>query len=309
MILLGGIRSEPSIALVAAALEASGAEFRIIHQRDVADYVIDWSLDAEGPRGMLGMAGETISLDDVSGIYLRLMDSALLPEVTGLAADDPTRLHVERFHDALFRWTEVAKARVVNRAEPQGSNISKPYQAQLIAACGFLIPPTLITNDPAAALAFREEHGAIIYKSISAVRSIVHTLEDSDLGRLERIGWCPVQFQAELKGHNIRVHVVGDEVFPTKIESTHVDYRYASRQGGSAQLSACVLPDEVAERCVALTRTLGLEFSGVDLMRTDDDAYYCFEVNPQPAFSYFEANTDQPIAAAVARRLADAPSR
>jgi hypothetical protein len=30
---------------------------------------------------------------------------------------------------------------------------------------------------------------------------------------------------------------------------------------------------------------------------------YCFEVNPNPGFSYFEAQTGQPIAQAVARYL------
>jgi hypothetical protein len=31
---------------------------------------------------------------------------------------------------------------------------------------------------------------------------------------------------------------------------------------------------------------------------------FCFEVNPSPGYSYFEANTGQPIARAVARYLA-----
>jgi len=35
-----------------------------------------------------------------------------------------------------------------------------------------------------------------------------------------------------------------------------------------------------------------------------NDEVYCFEVNPCPGFSYYEANTSQPISAAVARRLA-----
>jgi glutathione synthase/RimK-type ligase-like ATP-grasp enzyme len=167
-----------------------------------------------------------------------------------------------------------------------------------------LPPPTLITNDPEAVLAFRKEHGTIIYKSISAVRSIVKTLDDEDMARLDRIGWCPVQFQAAIPGTNIRVHVVGEELFPTWIESTHVDYRYAKRQGGSTELSATTLPDEIAARCIALTADLGLAFAGIDLKLTPGSDYYCFEVNPSPAFSYFEANTGQPIAAAVARYLA-----
>jgi hypothetical protein len=38
----------------------------------------------------------------------------------------------------------------------------------------------------------------------------------------------------------------------------------------------------------------------------DDGGVYCFEVNPSPAYSYFQAHTHQPIAAAVARLLVGA---
>jgi hypothetical protein len=37
---------------------------------------------------------------------------------------------------------------------------------------------------------------------------------------------------------------------------------------------------------------------------TPDNQVYCFEVNPSPAFSYYEEHTQQPIAYAVARYLA-----
>ena len=42
------------------------------------------------------------------------------------------------------------------------------------------------------------------------------------------------------------------------------------------------------------------------LKLTPDQQVYCFEVNPSPAFSYYEAHTGQPIAQAIARYLAAA---
>jgi glutathione synthase/RimK-type ligase-like ATP-grasp enzyme len=56
--------------------------------------------------------------------------------------------------------------------------------------------------------------------------------------------------------------------------------------------------------CVKLSAGLGLAFAGIDLKVTQDKRVYCFEVNPSPAFSYYEANTGQPIARAVAAYLA-----
>lgn len=303
MILLCGIKSETPLVMVADALRALGAEFRVVHQRDVASYSISWESGRHGVTGALKLGDETIDLTGVRAIYSRMMDDTILPELSDLAADDPARLHSRAFHEALFRWSEVAETRLVNPADPQGSNSSKPYQAQLIAAHGFAPPPTLITTDRSAVLEFRKKHGRIIYKSISAVRSIVKTLDESELGRLDKIGWCPVQFQAAIDGTNVRVHVVDNAVFATEIVSTHIDYRYAKRDGGETTLAAVTLPRPVRERCVALGRGLGLPFAGIDLMRTPDGAYYCFEVNPQPAFSYYEANTGQPIAKAVARYL------
>ena len=63
------------------------------------------------------------------------------------------------------------------------------------------------------------------------------------------------------------------------------------------------LDDRVAERCVALTADLGLEFAGIDLKITSDGQVFCFEVNPSPAYTYFSGQTKQPIAQALARHL------
>jgi glutathione synthase/RimK-type ligase-like ATP-grasp enzyme len=128
-------------------------------------------------------------------------------------------------------------------------------------------------------------------------------LEEEDFARLECIHWCPTQFQAFVEGTNVRVHTVGDAVFATAIETGATDYRYAHRQGSAAELYAVELPAELAERCVRLAATLGLAFAGIDLKITPAYQVYCFEVNPSPAFSYYEAHTGQAIAQAVAQYL------
>lgn len=66
------------------------------------------------------------------------------------------------------------------------------------------------------------------------------------------------------------------------------------------------MPPEVTLRCFDLAKRLGLPLAGIDLRRTPDGEWYCFEVNPSPGFTYYEWNTGQPIAAAVAGLLAAA---
>lgn len=303
MILLAGIPSETPLRLVREALDARSADYRLFNQREAADCVIDFRIDDGGIDGELGLCGERIALRHVRAVYHRMMDDGRLPEIKPLAADAPPRRHARALHDALYRWIEVAPGRIVNRSDPQGSNMSKPYQGQLVRRHGFAIPETLISNDPDAVRAFHASHGPLIYKSISGVRSIVAELDIADRDRLERIRWCPVQFQQRVEGTDIRVHVVGEDVHATEIASDGVDYRYAVRDGGSTELRAIDLPAEIAERCVAMTAALGLSLSGIDLRRTPEGRYYCFEVNPSPAFSYYELHTGQPIAASIASLL------
>ena len=306
MILLCGIPSESPISMVAQALGSIGAEYRILNQREAAHHAISWQVEAGEVDGMLRLKDETIGLTDIRAVYVRLMDDRVLPELEGEPEGSPARRHSRAFHDALYRWLEIAPGRIVNRSDPQGTNGSKPYQAQLIARYGFSVPETLITNDPKMVLEFEQRHGKLIYKSISGVRSIVQHLGEAAMDRLDHIGWCPVQFQALIPGVDIRVHVVGEDVHATQIVSDKLDYRYARREGGVATLQATELPADVAERCVALTRGLGLAFAGIDLKLTPDGELFCFEVNPCPAFSFYQANTDQPIAESLARHLAEA---
>lgn len=304
MILLCGIPSETPLRMVADRLDHLSVEYRWFNQRRAGQYSLAWEVVAGEVRGELRLGEELLRLEDMVGVYTRLMDDRLLPELASEPEDSPARRRCRALHNAFFIWCEVAPARVVNRGEPQGSNASKPYQAQLIGNHGFWLPETLITNDPGLVGEFRRQHGEIIFKSISGTRSIVRCLTDEDLDRLDDIRWCPVQFQAFVPGTNVRVHTVGAEAFATEVQTNVTDYRYAHHPGEQTVLRATRLPDEVMDACLRLAADLELPFAGIDLKVTPDGRVYCFEVNPSPAYSYFEAHTDQPIALAVARYLA-----
>lgn len=307
MILLCGIPSESSLAMAVRDVEQLGVDHLVFNQRQFASMALEFELAGGEIRGELRVGGAVHPLQDFNGVYTRVMDDRFLPELRDEPADSPLRAHCRRLHETLGRWLEIAPGRIVNRARPQGSNSSKPYQAQLIARHGFSVPETLITNDPELVREFAAEHPRVIYKSISGVRSIVQTLDEEDLARLELIRWCPVQFQAYVPGVDVRAHVVGNEVIATAVRSDATDYRYAARQSGAgAEMSPVELPSEVAECCVDLAHELGLPFAGIDLRITPEDEVFCFEVNPSPAFSYYESTTEQPIGQALARYLAAA---
>lgn len=291
--------------MVRGELDKLGLPYAIFNQREFDHAHMSFEISGERVTGQLRIRSNTYNLEDFVGVYTRLMDDQLLPEIRHEPPDSQRRRYCRALHDTLIRWCEVARARVVNRAEPMGSNYSKPYQLQLIRDQGFAVPETLITNDPALVREFLGRHGRIVYKSISSVRSIVQVLKDDDLERLDRIRWCPVQFQRYVEGNNVRVHTLGKKTFATAIFTSVTDYRYASRvEGGTVEMKPMTLPTELAERCVRLGEALKLDFAGIDLKITPDNKVFCLEVNPSPAFSFYEANTGQPIARALARYLA-----
>jgi glutathione synthase/RimK-type ligase-like ATP-grasp enzyme len=311
VILIAGLPAEGPVARVAAALERIGARFAVVDQRDHAAIGLRVAPAGAGgePEGVLLLPDRAVDLRRVRAVYNRLHGAASFPDLSGRAPSDPARLRFERLTTALTGFADIAPGVVLNRSFAMASNASKGLQAQLLSAAGFAVPETLITNDPEQARAFVTAAWAagreVVFKSSSAVRSIVRKVTREDLGRLGALRLCPVQFQLRVEGTDFRVHAVGDRVFATRIETTAADYRYAAREaGGRTELSAAELPLPLAERCASTAAALGLGFAGIDLRLTPEGEWVCFEVNPSPAFSYFEEATGQPIAEAVARHLA-----
>jgi glutathione synthase/RimK-type ligase-like ATP-grasp enzyme len=302
MVLLCGIPSESPVHLVNKQLMALGAETVIFSQRQVLDANIDWRWQKGKAVGSLDIGGCSYALENFKGIYLRFMEASHLPEVKEAGADGLK--HSTDFHEKMFSWLEVNENRVVNKHTSMYSNSSKPLQAQIIKQYGLSIPPTLITNDLQQVKAFKKIYNEVIFKSISGVRSIVKKLEGEFEERLSLIKHCPVQFQARVQGHDVRVHVIGNKVFPTKITTTGVDYRYAHKEeNGDTDLEPYTIPKKIEDACIKLTAALGLHFSGIDLREGIDGNWYCFEVNPMPGYSYYENNTGQAISAALANYL------
>jgi predicted ATP-grasp superfamily ATP-dependent carboligase len=303
VIFLCGIPSEQSLGLVIERLREANKPHVVFNQRQFAEMEIELEVRDGSVRGRLLLDGVERRLEAFTAVYTRLMDHRLLPEIENEPSDSPLRQQCQNLHSALMQWHELAPGRVLNRSNEIGLNYSKPMQAELIRQYGFLVPETLVTNDPDEIRAFSRVHERVIYKSSSYVRSVVRLMNDDDMERLDSVRACPVQFQEYIEGSNVRVHTIGGEAFPTLIKSTAVDYRYAYRAGEREKLEPTTLSSDLVERCLRLASEFGLEFAGIDLKITDEDKVYCLEVNPSPAFSYYELHTGQPVSRAVAEYL------
>ena len=302
MILLWGLTGDGPFDAVRAALARRRAPVALVDQRRLLEMEIDLWVDPD-LHATLTLGGEPVPLDEVRAVYVRTYDPRRLPSVLAAGESSAAARVGMSVEEAILLWLELTDAKVVNRPSDMASNGSKPYQIELLRAQGFAVPNTLVTTDPDAARRFWTDSGAAIYKSVSGVRSVVSRLSEAHLDRLDSVVWCPTQFQQFVPGRDHRVHVVGDDVFACEVTSDADDYRYAARSGDPARLRACTLPVEIAERCLATSRALALPLAGIDLRRAPDGRWFCFEVNPCPGFTYFEANTGQPIADAIAGYL------
>ena len=302
MILLWGRPEEAPLAAVHRVLARRGADVAMFDERRALSAALSLSGPADGDCA-LWLDGRRIDLGAVRGAYFRPHGTQPLLERVEHAQRDAAARRLEALSAELWGWADIAPAVVLNRPSLMASNASKPLQARLLAACGFTVPRTLVTSDPGAARGFIAEHGSVIYKSISSVRSIVARLDAAAAARLDALACCPVQFQEYVPGVDVRVHVVGGALFACEMRSQANDYRYAARQGFTTELAACDLPDDIAALCRAASATLGLALCGIDLRRTPDGRWVAFEVNPSPGYSYFAEATGAPIPEAIADLL------
>ncbi|HEY9373720.1 alpha-L-glutamate ligase [Streptomyces sp.] len=295
MILFLGRTDDPPLARAIRAAQDAELRHLVIDQARLARY--DLVVGTGGLDGLLTVEGMRLPLGEVSAVYARPLE---LPA----GGDQAARARAAAFQEWFVGWLDTTPAVVVSRPRAMESNSSKPYQAQLIGRSGFAVPETLVSDDPDEILEFRAQYGRIVYKSVSGIRSIVREFTEADESRLPLVRGLPTQFQAYVPGQDVRVHVVGDRTYAAAVESEAIDYRYAESDGDSARLAPLDLPPDTSRRCVDLAASLGLPLAGIDLRRTPDGEWVCFEVNPMPAYSYYEAHTDLPISRALVEYLA-----
>ena len=305
MILVCGLLADTLIELMCARLNDLGYDYLLFDQLQFPGaYNLSWEIGQDGLCGSVSSPERKVDIAELTGVYARYVNHRGGEEDERFSKHEREMISAE-YQLSLMQLLDLLPCTVVNRARASVSNDSKVYQSFLAESAGLRTPRTLVTTDPDQARAFYEIcDRRVIYKSLSSVRSVVSRVSNADLGeRMGRVANCPTQFQEFVEGVDIRVHTVGSDVFATEIVSDASDYRYAGRDGGSLSMRAIDIPPEIAEACVRMARTLGLVLSGIDLRRTPDHAYYCFEVNPSPGFIFYEQTTGQPISEAVAQLL------
>lgn len=192
---------------------------------------------------------------------------------------------------------------------------NKPRQLNAAVAAGFAIPETLLTNCFEDAQAFVAD-GPTVCKPIRTAligeandERVIFTTRISNLDRnaADSVACCPVILQREVKKYcDIRATVVGRQVFAAEIhsqgrEETETDWRKGSHIDLPHRIHE--LPSEVSDRCIAITRTMGLNFGAVDLVLDLSGQYWFLEINPNGQWAWIENRTGLHIARAIVEEL------
>ncbi len=301
LILLWGMDTEAPLAAVHRELTRFRIPTLFVDQSDPFRTGVTLRLRGCEVEGRIRVRNMRVDLRTITAAYLRPYDPHSLFEATTGAKENAALRRALSLDDILSAWSQLTPALVVNRFDAMAINGSKPYQLRLIRQAGWSVPATLVTTDPDAAEDFWRRHGTVIYKSVSGTRSRVSQLNPEHKHRLRDVVACPTQFQQYIAGRDHRVHVIGDRVFACELICDADDYRYPGQH--RLEIRACTLPAEIEDKCRALAHSMHLPLAGVDLRRTSEGEWYCFEVNPSPAFTFYEDSTGQLMARAIAELL------
>jgi glutathione synthase/RimK-type ligase-like ATP-grasp enzyme len=198
----------------------------------------------------------------------------------------------------------------------------KPVQLEYASEIGFKVPRSLISNDPDSVMRFFEACGEqIIYKPLSGgslptadeadapMRLYTSVVEREHLQQAGAIEATACLFQELVpKKTELRVTIIGNEVFPVQIDSQHAVESSIDWRRGYDHLRYRIyqLPREIRDGCLKLVRQFDLKFAAIDFVITPAGEYVFLEINPNGEWGWLEAETGLPMVEAMADLLSGA---
>ncbi|MFE7359273.1 ATP-grasp ribosomal peptide maturase, partial [Streptomyces sp. NPDC057543] len=184
----------------------------------------------------------------------------------------------------------------------------KPAQLAVAHRLGLNIPPTLVTNDPDEARSFIGGHDRVIFKTLRwtpyqrngvPVTGWADPVTASEID--ESLALVPHLFQAVVdKVADLRVLVVGREVFAVRIGSGMLDWR---KDYSALSYRAVDLPDRVEKELLAYLDRFGLASGSFDITVDKAGDLWWLELNPNGQWGWLEESTGLAMSAAFAGLL------
>ncbi|KUF19601.1 ATP-grasp ribosomal peptide maturase [Streptomyces silvensis] len=196
----------------------------------------------------------------------------------------------------------------VNHPNRIGDAEYKPAGLAAAAACGFALPPTLITNRPEDARAFIKGRGPVIFKPLAVPLYLVDgkaqtvPVSEVDADEVdESIAGTMHLFQVRVdKVADVRVTVIGDRIFAVRIDSGLLDWR---TDYSTHTYTPITPPPAIEHALFAYLRHFGLIFGAFDFTLSASHEWTFIECNPSGQWQWMEQPTGLPMTAALADLL------
>lgn len=254
--------------------------------------------------------GAPVLPQGVSAVWWRRPRSYdMHPELSG----DYRAFAMDQVHEAMIGVWSTLNARWVNDPWRDQRASHKPIQLSLAHEMGLELPRTLVTTSAEDARTFLtgKSGRGFVHKLLapSAAHCPPTTLvTPGALGRLDTLRFSPVILQEFVPGIDIRVTVVGGEIFACQIDARKTSSPNDFRQVfGDCQVTPTKLPQSDERLLLAMMTRLGLVYAAMDFRLSEDGRLVFLEVNPGGQWLFVEQRTGQPIAEALARVLCDEP--
>lgn len=234
-----------------------------------------------------------------SDVELELLRAAELPLTVPALRKLAPRFAIFWDKDVVFaRALEMLGTRLFNPAAAIETCDSKALTAIALANAGVPTPTTVFSPMTFSNLPYPDSDFAmqaaqdigyplVVKENYGSFGAGVHLVRDPRALRtlireFDTKGFVLQEYIQEASGNDIRVNVVGDEVVAALHRfSTNGDFRSNLTLGGASE--PCAITEFEKKISLDACRALGLDFAGVDILRTESTAYVC-EVNSNPHF-------------------------
>jgi len=206
--------------------------------------------------------------------------------------------------DVLHRLEDIG-IYVINPAESIERAVDKYYTSTLLEDAGIRTPRTVVTERFSEAMAGFEELGSdvVVKPLFGSLGMGIARVSDRDVAyrvfralEMTRSVYYLQEFIPHGK-RDIRAFVVGGRPVASMLR---VAEDWKTNISGGARAEPHELEEELAELSVKASEAVGLEYAGVDLLRSErDGAVYVVEVNSTPGWQGLQTVAERNIASVI----------
>jgi glutathione synthase/RimK-type ligase-like ATP-grasp enzyme len=301
VILIVTNRQDQTADFLILELKKREVEYIRFNTEDYPNHIsLIWELKDLSIKGRLIFPKGEVSLDNSTSIWYRRPVSPV-PDIN-IVDDEMRNFVVEESKVALDGLWKTSTCFWVSNPSNIRMAENKLYQLQIALQIGFLVWPTILTNDIDSAQKFYEDQEYdIVYKPLKKGKIIrgknqsfifTNHIDETMATKFSNIKYAPSLLQKYIhKNAELRITVIGDKVFTVEIDSQKIaEAKHDWRRALHTYIphKPFDLPIDIQDKCRALVKTLGLEFGAIDLILTPDGNYVFLEINPNGQWAWIQ---------------------